>query len=102
MGQFLQHPVYKPVTIYRDDGCMAWCIKKEKIIYMANVWVHEDKRNQGVARNMMKEIKNHFQDFEIHTDYTNESKPFWKKMEAEGIINKTIKERIDFNWIKKS
>jgi len=100
MASFKQHPHYAPVTICHVDGGMAWCIQKDDVVYMANVWVHPDKRGQNVAKKMMAEIKNHFTPSPIHTDYEPEAKGFWEKMMAEGIIETMIHEEIDFDWIK--
>jgi len=100
MASFTQHPHYAPVTICHVDGGMAWCIQKDNVIYMANVWVHPDKREQGVGKSMMAKIRKHFAPIPIHTDYVPDSKPFWEKMMAEGIIENIIHEEIDFEWIK--
>ena len=62
MAAFKQHPRYAPVTICHIDGAMAWCIFDGDKIFMANVWVHPDKRGQ-----------------EINTDYEKQSKGFGKK-----------------------
>ena len=83
MASFKQHPHYAPVTICHVDGGMAWCIQKDDVVYMANVWV-----------------QNHFTPSPIHTDYEPEAKGFWEKMMAEGIIETMIHEEIDFDWIK--
>lgn len=100
MARFTQHSQYAPVTICHVDGGMSWCIQKDGVIYMANVWVHPDKREGGIARSMMADIKAHFSDFQIATDYTDFSKPFWEKMAAEGFIDHIIHEPVDFDWIK--
>lgn len=99
MAAFKQHPRYAPVTICHIDGAMAWCIFDGDKIFMANVWVHPDKRGQGKGREIMSAINNKYPTYEINTDYEIQSQGFWEKMCAEGFVQTIHHTRIDFSWV---
>ena len=100
MAKFTQHPQYAPVTIVRCDNSMAWCIQDDEVIYMANVWVHPDARGTGKGMEMMAEIRKHYADSHITTDYTEESQGFWNKVFEAGHIDEVVDFRFNFDWIK--
>ena len=51
-------------------------------------------QNQGIGTQMMIEIKEAYPQYSICSDYTEISKGFWKKMEAEDIIDEIVHEQI--------
>ncbi len=99
MGQFYPNPKFKTITNYDGGDCIAWCIEKEGIIHMANVWVHPDVRGTGRGMQMMEEIRNHFPKHQIITDYNETSQGFWNKVFEAGHINEVVDHNFKFEWV---
>lgn len=99
MATFTQHQNYTPITIYDGDRCKAWCIQDGDIIYMANVWVHDDHRGNGVGMEMMADIRSYFKDYFITTDYTETSKGFWIRVKELGYVDEVVDYKYDFDWV---
>ncbi len=96
--KFRPHKIYDQVVIYFSPSSIAHCVFEGDRIYMRNVLVHENYQNQGIGRQMMIEIKEAYPQYSICSDYTESSKGFWKKMEAEDIIDEIVHEQIDFDY----